>query len=59
MDYKDEAIIKILARQAHLPSRVLSKMTGLPISTVHNRIQRLEAAGVIKGYKALINFENV
>ncbi|MEM2130342.1 MAG: Lrp/AsnC family transcriptional regulator [Candidatus Bathyarchaeia archaeon] len=57
MDYKDEAIIRIVARQAHLSSRVLSKMTGLPISTVHRRIQRLEAAGVIKGYKALINFE--
>ncbi|MBS7615215.1 Lrp/AsnC family transcriptional regulator [Candidatus Bathyarchaeota archaeon] len=57
MDYKDEAIIRILARQAHLSSRALSKMTGLPISTVHRRIQRLEAAGVIKGYKALINFE--
>jgi len=57
MDYRDEAIIRILARHAHLSSRALSKMTGLPISTVHRRIKRLEAAGVIKGYKAMIDFE--
>jgi len=57
MDKKDEAILRILARQAHLSSRALSKMTGLPISTVHRRVQRLEAAGVITGYKALINYE--
>ncbi len=57
MDNKDEAIIRILSRQAHLSSRALSKMTGLPISTVHRRVQRLEAAGVITGYKALINYE--
>ena len=57
MDEKDEAIIGILARQANLSSRTLSKMTGLPISTVHRRIKRLEREGVIIGYKALINYE--
>jgi len=56
MDEKDEAIIRILARQAGLSSRALSKMTGLPISTVHRRIQRLKREGVITGYKALINY---
>ena len=57
MDSKDEALIRILSRQAHLSSRALSKITGLPISTVHRRIQKLEAAGVITGYKAIINYE--
>lgn len=57
MDEKDEAIIGILARQANLSSRTLSKMTGLPISTVHRRIKRLEREGVIIGYKALIDYE--
>jgi len=57
MDEKDEAIIRILARQAGLSSRALSKMLGLPISTVHRRIQRLKREGVITGYKALINYE--
>lgn len=57
MDKKDEAIIRILERRAKLSSRSLSKLTGLPISTVHRRIRRLEQDGVITGYKALINYE--
>ncbi len=57
MDEKDEAIIKILARQANLSSRTLSEMTGIPTSTVHRRIKGLEVNGVIVGYRALIDYE--
>jgi DNA-binding Lrp family transcriptional regulator len=32
-------------------------MLGIPISTVHRRVKRLEHEGVIVGYKAIINFE--
>jgi DNA-binding Lrp family transcriptional regulator len=54
---KDGDIIRILARRANLSGRTLSKMTGLPISTVQRRIKRLEREGVIKGYKAVIDYE--
>ncbi|UCG36049.1 MAG: winged helix-turn-helix transcriptional regulator [Candidatus Bathyarchaeota archaeon] len=57
MDEKDEMIIRVLERKARLSSRVLSKMVGLPISTVHRRIKKLEREGIIYGYKALINYE--
>jgi len=57
MDKKDEAILRILSRKAELPSRTLSKMLKIPLSTVHRRIKKLEHEGVIEGYKALINFE--
>ncbi len=57
MDEKDEALIRVLERRAKLSSRSLSKLTGLPISTVHRRIRRLEQDGVITGYKALINYD--
>ncbi len=57
MDEKDEALIRVLERKAGLSSRTLSSMTGLPISTVHRRIQKLERSGVILGYKALIDHE--
>ncbi|HII86264.1 TPA: Lrp/AsnC family transcriptional regulator [Candidatus Bathyarchaeota archaeon] len=57
MDKKDEALVWILARHANLSSRALSKMTGLPLSTVHRRIKRLEREGVIIGYKAVIDYE--
>ena len=32
-------------------------MLGIPISTVHRRIKKLEQEGVITGYKALIDYE--
>lgn len=57
MDNKDEAILRILSRKAGLPSRTLSKMLKIPLSTVHRRIKKMEHEGVIEGYKALINFE--
>jgi Lrp/AsnC family leucine-responsive transcriptional regulator len=57
MDRKNEAIIRILSRKAGLSSRTLSKMLKIPISTVHRRVKKLEREGIIRGYKALINFE--
>lgn len=57
MDEKDELIIRVLERSAKLSSRAVAKEVGLPISTVHRRIRRLEQKGVITGYKALINYE--
>lgn len=57
MDKKDEAILRILSRKAGLPSRTLSKMLRIPLSTVHRRTKKMEHEGVIEGYKALINFE--
>ena len=57
MDKKNEAILRILSRKAGLPSRTLSKILKIPISTVHRRIKKMEQDGVIEGYKALINYE--
>ncbi|MDH5482382.1 MAG: Lrp/AsnC family transcriptional regulator [Candidatus Bathyarchaeota archaeon] len=57
MDEKDDAIIRVLERRSKISSRSLSKIVGLPISTVHRRVQRLKREGVIIGYKALINYE--
>ena len=57
MDKKNEAIIRILSREAGLSSRALSKMLKIPISTVHRRVKKLEHEGVIQGYKAIIDFE--
>jgi Lrp/AsnC family leucine-responsive transcriptional regulator len=57
MDKKNKAIIRILSRKAGLSSRTLSKMLKTPISTVHRRVKKLEQEGIIKGYKAIVNFE--
>lgn len=56
MDAKDVAIIQVLERTAKLSSRAIAKQVGLPISTVHRRIQKLEREGVIIGYKAIIDY---
>lgn len=57
MDEKDEMILQVLERNAKLSSRAVASKVGLPISTVHRRIRKLEQDGVIKGYKALIDYE--
>jgi DNA-binding Lrp family transcriptional regulator len=57
LDEKDEAILKIIERKSGLSSRALSNMLGIPISTVHRRIKKMEKDGVIKGYKALLDYE--
>lgn len=57
MDKKDALILRVLERSAKLSSRAVAREVGLPISTVHRRIKRLEQEGVITGYKALINYE--
>jgi Lrp/AsnC family leucine-responsive transcriptional regulator len=57
MDKNNEAILRILSREAGLTSRTLSKMLKIPVSTVHRRVKKLEHDGTIQGYKAIINFE--
>lgn len=57
MDKKSEVILKILSRKSGLSGRALSKMLKIPISTVHRRVKKLEHEGIIKGYKAIVNFE--
>jgi len=57
LDEKDEAIIRVLERKAGLTSRSLSKIVGLPVSTAHRRVKKLEREGIIIGYKALVNYE--
>ena len=57
MDEKDELILQVLEKNARLSSRAIAEKVGLPISTVHRRERRLERDGVIKGYKAVIEYE--
>lgn len=55
MNKKDELIIKELKKNARASCKEISKQTGIPITTVHNRIKRLEAAGLIIGYQVLLD----
>ena len=53
---KDEIILRVLERKSNLSSREFSRLIGIPASTVHRRIKRMEKEGTIKGYKAIINY---
>ncbi|MCB1274425.1 MAG: Lrp/AsnC family transcriptional regulator [Leucobacter sp.] len=51
----DRRIVRELARDGRLPYKDLAMRVGLPISTCHGRVRALEAAGVIRGYRADID----
>jgi DNA-binding Lrp family transcriptional regulator len=57
MDKKDDLILQVLEKNAKLSSRAIAEKVGLPISTVHRRIKKMEQNGIIKGYKAKIEYE--
>lgn len=50
LDRKDEKILDELKRNAKQTSKQISNRTLIPITTVHNRIKKLEKQGIIKNY---------
>ena len=55
MDKKDAAILMVLKENAKLSTQQIAKRTRIPITTVHNRIKKLEKQGVIKGYTVILD----
>ncbi len=52
---KDRKIIILLQENGKYTTREISEKTGMPITTVHNRIKKLEQDGIIKGYTVQLN----
>lgn len=50
LDEKDIKILNLLKQNAKLATQQISKKTLIPITTVHNRIKKLEQDGIIKNY---------
>lgn len=57
IDEVDCQIITRLQEDARLSNAVLAREVGLPVSTVHDRVKKLEKKGIIKGYTALVDAE--
>lgn len=57
LDEKDLRILDVLKQDAKLTSSQISKKTLIPITTVHNRIKKLEKLGVIKGYTVVLDHQ--
>jgi Lrp/AsnC family transcriptional regulator, leucine-responsive regulatory protein len=59
LDDRDRAIISALQANGRATFADVAHLAGLSPSTVHERIRKLEQAGVIKGYRAEIDTEAV
>jgi Lrp/AsnC family transcriptional regulator, leucine-responsive regulatory protein len=55
----DQHILNLLAADGRMSFTDLGKATGLSTSAVHQRVKRLESRGLIKGYGATIDYEQV
>ena len=55
LDEKDLAIVAALKDNGRFSSQEIAKRTRLPISTVHNRLKKMEASGAIKGYTVVMD----
>jgi Lrp/AsnC family transcriptional regulator, leucine-responsive regulatory protein len=57
VDAKDRRILALLQREARLPYAEIGTDVGLAASSVHDRIRKLERAGVIRAYRAEVDLE--
>lgn len=58
-DEKDMAILRLLQRNARITVKEISDKIHLSTTPVHERIKRMEEAGVIKQYATLVNHTKV
>jgi DNA-binding Lrp family transcriptional regulator len=55
----DKKILKNLLEDARLSSRQIAKNVGVSVGTVLSRIKKMEDAGLIKGYSAILDHEKL
>lgn len=52
-------LLKLLSKNARLKDEELAVMTGADEKEVHNNIAEMEKEGLIRGYKAVIDWERI
>jgi len=55
----DQLILRLLAEDGRMSYTDLGRATGLSTSAVHQRVKRLEARGVIRGYGATVDYDQL
>jgi len=55
----DRLILRLLATDGRMSYTDLGRATGLSTSAVHQRVKRLEGRGLIKGYGATVDHEQM
>jgi Lrp/AsnC family leucine-responsive transcriptional regulator len=59
MDATDRRIVALLESDARLTYGEVGKRVGLAASSVHDRVRKLERAGILRGYRADVDFAAV
>ncbi len=59
LDEKDLAILKLLENDSKKTTQQISKEIGVPITTIHNRIKKLESSGIIEKYTVWVNWKKL
>lgn len=59
LDDVDRQLLNLLQENSRYTGIQLAEQTGVSDNTVHNRMQRLEEAGVITGYTTTVDHERV
>src|SRR5437667_1874431 len=54
LDARDRAILDLIQRDAKLPQAEIAKRVGLSAPAVNERLKKLEHAGVIRRYAAVV-----
>ena len=57
LDHRDLAILGALQGDARATFAEIGERVGLAASTVHERVRKLERAGIIRGYRADVDAE--
>ncbi|MCK2242905.1 MULTISPECIES: Lrp/AsnC family transcriptional regulator [unclassified Crossiella] len=55
----DRAILRVLSEDGRCSFTDLAEKVGLSVSAVHQRVRRLEQRGVLRGYSARLDHEQV
>lgn len=59
MDPIDRRIVALLEKDARLTYGEVGKRVGLAASSVHDRVRKLEKSGLLRGYRADVDFAAV
>ena len=59
IDEKDQKILDVLKDHAEYTTRQIAKKILLPVTTIHHRIKKLKAEGIIKKYTIKIDYEKI
>src|SRR5439155_21575750 len=59
LDEKDRLILRELREDSKKTTKTIAESTGIPRTTVHDRIHKMEQSGVIRRFTVVPNYEQI